>query len=155
MVLATNDKCFFSDANTVYQMQAGDVWFLDAAQIHSVASFSKEPRIHLIFDFIDTGDTAPLLKLDDAGVDMPADRVVARPPLPDPDRAALRRLADVLTMDTYYEVFAIVIKKYFRFDAGEAFVWDTMTELARACPDPAVLPHTLDRRRYYTLERSA
>jgi L-proline cis-4-hydroxylase len=155
VVLATNENCFFSEGNTVYQMREGDVWFLDAAEMHSVASFSKDPRVHLILDFVNTPDPSPLLKLDEAGVDMPADRVVARPPLPDSDRAALRKLTDVLTMDSFYDVFAIVIKKFFRFDAGDDFVWDTMTAIARDCPDPAVLPHTLDLRRYYTLERSA
>lgn len=155
MVLATNENCFFSEGNIVYQMREGDVWFLDAADMHSVASFSKQPRIHLIFDFINTADPSPLLKLEDSGVDMPADRVVARPPLPDSDRAALRRLAVVLTMDSLYDVFAILIKKFFRFDTGEDFVWSTMIELARECPDPAVLPHILDLHRYYTLERSA
>ncbi|MEV4706165.1 aspartyl/asparaginyl beta-hydroxylase domain-containing protein [Actinoplanes sp. NPDC049316] len=154
LVLATNENCFFSEDNTVYRMKRGDIWFLDAAQLHSVAVLSKEPRVHLIFDFIDTGDDAPLIQLPPTGQDMPADRVVARPPLPDAERAALRQLAEVLTADTFLDVFAIVIKKFFRYDAGENFVWDTMLAVARESPDPQVLPRALDLHRYYTLERS-
>jgi hypothetical protein len=153
--LVTNDNCFFSEGNTVYRMREGDIWFLDASQIHSVASFSREPRVHLIFDFVDTPGSASLIRVGESGGGIPADRLVTRPPLSDAERSTLRRLADVLTTDTFNEVFGIVIKKHYRFDAGEDFVWDTMTALARECPDPAVLPHTLELRRYFTLERSA
>src|SRR5262245_8928730 len=41
--LITNDNGFFSEANTAYRMKEGDIWFLDASQIHSVASFSNQP----------------------------------------------------------------------------------------------------------------
>ncbi len=155
--LATNEDCFFSEGNAVFRMRAGEVWFLDASQIHSVASLSKQPRTHLILDFVDKPGSTPLITVEaeaqDAGI--PVDRIVARPPLPGSDRVDLLRLADILTMDTFSEVFSIVIKKHYRHDGGENFVWETMAAIARGCKDPAVLPHTLERRRYFTLERSA
>lgn len=154
--LVTHDDCFFSEDNTVYRMRAGDVWFFDASRIHSVASLRQAERIHLIFDFYDA-DGGPLVTVDDRGRGdgVPPDRAVARPPLSADDRAALDRLSDVLTMDTFGEVFSIVIKHHFRYDGGDDFCWRTMTALARACDDPAVLPHALELHRYYTLERSA
>jgi len=155
--LLTNENCFFSEANTVYRMGAGEVWFLDAAKIHSVASFSNASRTHLICDFVDTPASGPLVMVgresDDNGI--PASRVAARPRLTDGERTALLRLADVLTMDSFYEIFSIVIKTHFRRDSGEHFVWDTMTALACASTDPAVLPHAEKLRRYFTLERTA
>jgi hypothetical protein len=154
--LVTHDDCFFSEDNTVYRMRAGEVWFFDASRIHSVASLRNAERIHLIFDFFDAGD-GPLVTVDDEGYGegVPADWTVARPPLSDTDRANLHRLSDVLTMDTFGEVFSIIIKNHFRFDGGDDFPWKAMTAIARACNDPAVLPHTLELYRYYTLERSA
>jgi hypothetical protein len=154
--LVTHENCFFSEDNVVYRMRAGEVWYFDAARIHSVASLSPAPRIHLIFDFADRDGTGSLVTAEhpDAADGIPADRRVDRPPLPDEARAALRRLGDLLTMDNFREVFSIVIKTHFRWDGGEDFAWDTITELARACHDPAVLPHTLELLRYYTLHRS-
>ena len=154
--LVTHDQCFFSEDNVVYRMGAGEVWFFDAYQMHSVASLSNVSRTHLIFDFVDRAGDGPLVTVDtgdDGGI--PADRTVVRAPLPDEDRAELLRLANVLTMDTFWEVFAILIKKHFRYDGGDDFVWQTMMAIARASKDPAVLPHTLELHRYYTLERSA
>ncbi|MEO3808377.1 aspartyl/asparaginyl beta-hydroxylase domain-containing protein [Sphaerisporangium sp. B11E5] len=154
--LVTHDNCFFSEDNVVYRMRAGEIWYFDAARIHSVASLSSEPRIHLIFDFADRSGAGPLVngEPEAEGEGIPAGRRVERPPLPDARRANLLRLADVLTMDNFREVFSIVIKTHFRWDGGENFAWDTMTGLARACEDPAVLPHTLNLQRYYTLDRS-
>jgi L-proline cis-4-hydroxylase len=155
--LATHDDCYFSENNTVYRMRAGEVWYFDASQIHAVASLADAPRIHLIFDFNDRPGAGPLVTVDPDSTyeGIPADRTVTRPALSDAERADLLRLAGVLTMETFREVFSIVIKTHFRRDGGEDFAWQTMTALARGCKDPAVLPHTQELRRYYTLERSA
>jgi hypothetical protein len=155
--LATNEHAFFSEGNTVFRMEEGEVWFLDASQIHSVAALADEPRIHLIFDFVGTAGDRPLLNVEPGpgSGEIRSDRVTPRPPLPEGDRAALLRLAEVLTMDTFSEIFSIVIKRHYRFDGGEDFAWNTITAIAQRCADPNVLPHTLELRRYFTLERSA
>ncbi|OZV77363.1 aspartyl beta-hydroxylase [Micromonospora echinospora] len=155
--LATDDNCLFTEGNTVYRMRQGEIWFLDASVIHAVAVLSGIKRIHLMLDFVDTPDPGSLLTVaggtPDTGI--PADRMVSRPALTGPERASLLGLADVLTMDTFNEVFSIVIKKHYRSDGGDDFVWSTLIDLARGSADPAVLPHALKLRRYYTLERSA
>jgi hypothetical protein len=155
--LATNEDSFFNERNTVFRMRKGEVWFLDAAQIHSVAVLSNEPRIHLMFDFVDLPSEKPLIALDGARAEdgIPDDRTVQRPPLTDADYADLLQLADVLTLDTFNEIFSIVIKKHFRYDGGDDFVWNTMIAIARAGKDASVLQHATELRRYYTLERSA
>lgn len=155
--LVTHDECFFSDGEIVYRMCEGEVWFLDAAQVHAAASFAKQPRIHLILDMVPPLSAEPLLKVGDGRTDgtVPADRVIPRPPLPAADRTALAGLAGVLTRDTFNEVFSIVIKKHFRYDGGEDFAWEIMSALAEACPDPEVGVRTRELRRYFELERSA
>jgi L-proline cis-4-hydroxylase len=155
--LATNEDCFFNEGNTVFRMRKGEVWFLDASQIHSVAALSTVPRIHLMLDFVDVPSSKPLITIDGEGPDagIPDDRTVKRPPLTDADYSDLLRLADVLTMDTYNEIFSIVIKKHFRYDGGDDFVWNTMTAISGACKDSALLDHTNELRRHYTLERTA
>jgi hypothetical protein len=155
--LATNEECFFTEGNTVYRMRKGEIWFLDAAQIHSVAVLSNEPRVHLMLDFVDRPSSKPLISIDGQGegAGIPEDRTVKRPPLTDADQASLLRLADVLSMDTFNEIFSIVIKKSLRYDGGEDFVWNTIVAIARASQDAAMLQHANELRRYYTLERSA
>lgn len=152
--LATNEECFFSEDNAVYRMREGEVWYFDAAQIHSVASFSAEPRIHLIVNFVDRPADGPLVTMENRGTGgIPADRIVPRPRLSEDARADLLRMSEVLTMDNFSEIFSIVVKSHFRYDGGDNFAWDTIIAIARASKDPAVLPHALELHRYYTLDR--
>jgi L-proline cis-4-hydroxylase len=155
--LATNEDCFFNEGNTVFRMRKGEVWFLDASEIHSVAVLSSMQRVHVMFDFVNVPSSRPLIAIEgesaDAGI--PDERTVKRPPLTDADRSDLLRLADVLSMDTFNEIFSIVIKKHFRYDGGDDFVWNTMVAIARGSKDAAVLQHANELRRHYTLERSA
>lgn len=155
--LATNDDSFFTEGNTVFRMRQGEVWFLDASQIHSVAVLSPQNRVHLMFDFVDAPSDRPLVLAAGGEADggIPEDHLVHRPPLAAEDREDLMRLADVLTMDTFSEVFSIVIKKHYRYDGGDHFVWDTMVAIARASGDDETRAHAEELRRYYTLERSA
>ena len=155
--LVTNENCLFNEGNTVYRMRKGEVWFLDASQIHSVAVLSATDRVHLMLDFVNVPSAKPLITIgsrsDDAGI--PEDRTVKRPPLTNADRASLLRLAAVMTMETVSEIFSIVIKKHYRYDGGDDFVWNTMIDIARASADTAALRHVEDLRRYFTVERSA
>jgi hypothetical protein len=154
--LATSDDCFFSEDNVVYRMRQGEVWFLDASRIHTVAVLSDEQRIHLMYDFVNMPGDGPLTTVPGAAEQdgIPADRIVARPPLTDAERAELLGLSSVLTIEVFDEVFSMVIKKHFRRDGGDNFIWNTMIALARESRDPAVLPHTTEQLKHYTLERS-
>jgi Aspartyl/Asparaginyl beta-hydroxylase len=155
--LQTNEQCFFTEGNTVYRMLLGEIWFLDASAIHSVAVLSNEPRIHLMLDFVDQPSSKPLITVngesEDAGI--PARSTVQRPPLGEAEHTALLRLADVLTMDTFSEIGSVVIKTNLRRDGGEDFVWNTIVDIARASNDPALLRHATELRTHFTLERSA
>ncbi|WP_222106176.1 aspartyl/asparaginyl beta-hydroxylase domain-containing protein [Catellatospora sichuanensis] len=154
--LATNENCFFSEGNTVYQMRRGEIWFLDASVIHSLAVLSTEARIHLMLDFANAPSEKPLITIPGHSVDagIPEDRMVKRPPVTDADRASLLRLADVMTMETVDEIFSIVIKKHYRYDGGDDFVWSTMIDIAHASGDTEALRHIEELRRYFTIERS-
>jgi hypothetical protein len=44
----------------------------------------------------------------------------------------------VVDVDNLTEVFGIVIKKHYRHDGGENFVWDTMSRIAADSRDEAV-----------------
>jgi L-proline cis-4-hydroxylase len=155
--LVTNDDCFFNEGNTVFRMRQGEVWFLDASQVHSVAVLSDEPRIHLMLDFVGVPSPKPLITIkgerEDGGI--PEDRTVQRPPLPEADYTRLLGLADVVAMNTFNEIFSIVIKKHYRYDGGDDFIWNTIIAIARASKDPELLSHARELRRHCTLERSA
>lgn len=151
--LVTPDNCWVSEGNTVYRMRVGDVWFFDAAKVHSVAALTELERTHLILDFTEVTDPYALMRLDvnrTAGI--PAERVRERPPIEDAEREALYRLADVITLDNWRDVFSIVIKASYSRDGGEGFVWDTLGEIGRRAGAEADAK-IQELHRYFLLER--
>jgi hypothetical protein len=137
--LVTNENCYFSEGNVVYQMRFGEAWFFDASSLHSAASFSEQNRVHLMLDFVDVNDESELVNFGngDHGV-IPQESICARSKMADAERDALLSLASIIDMDNYKDIFSIVIKKHYRKDRGDNFFWDTLMEIATSSNNQAV-----------------
>ena len=154
--LVTNDGALFTENNVVYRMHAGDVWFFDASREHGAAVLSTQTRTHLILDFTDAGRAADVVRFEltpSGGI--PEDRICKREVLTDDERAALHRLADVIDLENWRDIFGIVAKKHYRRDGGENFVWGTLMEIGRRSTYPAVLAKVAEQQRFFLMERSA
>ncbi|WP_051058296.1 aspartyl/asparaginyl beta-hydroxylase domain-containing protein [Paraburkholderia hospita] len=81
--LVTNSSCMHSDESTVFRMRQGEVWFLDAANLHSAVNFSTERRLNLCLDFdIGHAEVADvLLPAAFNDIDSLTPELVRRPPL--------------------------------------------------------------------------
>ena len=154
--LITDEGCFFSEGNVVYRMRFGEAWFFNAAAMHSAASFSDNDRLHLILDFEDRGDPQSLVMPHSPGSDIiPTGSVCERKPLSGEEREALLSLARVVDINNYKDIFSIIIKKHYRRDGGEDFVWQTLLEIASSCHDQVVSSQIHDLYRYFLIERAA
>lgn len=132
-------EAYASEGETVYRMGVGEVWFLDATRVHSIANFSPHNRIHLLLDFA-ASDPSSVLRQPPAGpVTMPAASIVPRRALRAGEREALTALAGVVDPVNFMDVLAILIKRYFltRMDVLDVFGW--MREIAAGSGDPDVL----------------
>src|SRR4051794_25274092 len=79
--LETDAGAYTSEEETIYRMGLGEVWFLDATKVHSIANFSKTNRTHLLLDF--GGDDPHQVVRANAPhpEHMPPDSLIARRPL--------------------------------------------------------------------------
>ncbi len=153
--LATNDKCFFAEEDQVFSMRVGEVWTLNAANIHSVAALSTEDRIHLILDFVGRGDPDTLVRLPPGSArheGIPPECLRIRPPLDAARRAALVALADVVTPENLRDVLSIVIKESYFRDGGAGFVWQVFCEIAQRTTNAAVAAQIDEFYRRFLLE---
>lgn len=154
--LVTNEDSLFTEDNVVYRMEAGEVWFFDASREHGAAVLRPRTRTHLILDFTDAGRAGDVVRFDlEPSGGIPADRVCKREVLADAERAAILRLADVIDLENWRDIFGIVAKRHYRRDGGENFVWGTLQEIGRRSGDPAVLAKVEEQQRYFLMERSA
>lgn len=154
--LVTSGDAYFTQDNVVYRMRAGEVWFFDASRVHGAAALSPATRTHLIMDFSNAGGDGDLTRfpLRPTGT-VPADRIVRRPELSDAERKDLLGLAAVIDPDNYRDVFSIVIRKHYRSDGGDNFVWDTLDEIGRQSQNEDVRAKIQELHRFFLMERSA
>jgi len=154
--LVTNDDCFFTQDNVVYRMRPGEVWFFDAAKVHGAGSLTPERRIHLILDFAAVRDAQDLVRFPlEPAAGIPAENVYDRPPLAEAERRELIRLAEIIDQDNYRDVFSIVIRKSYRTDGGEDFVWKTLDEIGKLSKNESVRAKIAELHRFFLMERSA
>ncbi|MFE9581385.1 aspartyl/asparaginyl beta-hydroxylase domain-containing protein [Nocardia sp. NPDC006044] len=52
MVLEDNPEAFHSDSDHVFRMRPGELWYLDAAAVHSAVNFSTVSRQSICVDFV-------------------------------------------------------------------------------------------------------
>jgi hypothetical protein len=138
--LVTDPRCFSAEENTVYQMRPGEVWFIDATQIHSAANFSKKARTHLILDFAEVERIETVLKRPAHGPTViPRENIVRRKPLGPGEKEAFFALARVFDPANCKDVFAMLIKKYFTTDLAVTTVVDWVLEIAHLSGNSEVI----------------
>jgi hypothetical protein len=153
--LITNDECFFSESNVVYRMGFSEVWFFDAGSMHSAASFSEQDRVHLMLDFVDVDDPTKLMNFEIHDRGIPQESIRPRGALTDEEREALFSLADVIDIENYRDIFSIVIKKHYRKDGGDNFIWNTMREIAKDSRNRPVDSRITEMYQYFMVQRAA
>lgn len=139
--LVTDALCFSAELNTVYQMKPGEVWFINATEIHSAANFSSKARTHLILDFCEVERIETILRqpVSRSAEIIPQENILSRQPLTSSTTKLLCTLSDVIDATNYKDVFALLIKKYFTTDLPIITAVDWMLEIARMSGNPEVI----------------
>lgn len=153
--LVTHPHAYASESSTVYHMDEGSAWFLDATQVHSIANFSPTPRVHLLLDF---QASAPRDVFRDPGRHqeprIPADLLIERRSLSVLEQDALRGLGGLVDSHNLPQVLALLIKKYFVTETDIVSVFDWLDEIAAASGDADVEKYAQWLRAHALVSRS-
>jgi L-proline cis-4-hydroxylase len=152
--LKTADDCLFMEDNVIYRMRVGEVWSLDVSRPHSAAVLWDTRRVHLILDFADVPDGELLTFAFDPETGIPKPNRVDRPPLSDAEREAFLGLSALIDCENIKEILGLVIRKHYRRDGGDNFVWNTMNEIGRRSGDAAVQARVRELFQHCMLERA-
>jgi len=136
--LRTADKAYASEEETIYRMGQGQVWFLDATRVHSIANFAKCDRIHLLLDFQADHPASVFSGQHREALSMPAEAAVPRRPLRPGEREAFTALASIADMENLMDIAAMVIRRYFVADLPVLDVFGWLREIADASGDQDV-----------------
>jgi L-proline cis-4-hydroxylase len=151
--LRTDEKCFSSEEDVVYQMRRGEIWFLDATKAHSAASFSTTDRIHLVVDLI-ADDLYSVLKFNpDPGQSIPESNTVRRRPPRSTEHSAFQALSGIISTENYKDILAIIIKMHFLVDLSANDVFALMKKIAADSRQADVLDKAVWHEEYCLVRR--
>jgi L-proline cis-4-hydroxylase len=137
--LETDADAYTSEEETIYRMGLGEVWFLDATKVHSIANFSTTTRTHLLLDFGAEEPHQVVRAKAPHPESMPPESVVVRRQLRPGEREALQALSQIIDATNFMDVFAIVIKRYFVADIDVRDVFSWLADIAAGSGNTDVL----------------
>jgi L-proline cis-4-hydroxylase len=137
--LVTTNHAYVSEIDTIYRMRVGEVWFLDATQVHSIANFSDTGRVHLLLDFAVSDPWAIYHGNRPATVGIPADSLVPRRPLRAGEEEAFIQLARLVDGTNLMDVLAMLIRRYFVAELSVLDVFGWLRAIAEQSGDPDVV----------------
>ncbi|MFF0854543.1 aspartyl/asparaginyl beta-hydroxylase domain-containing protein [Streptomyces sp. NPDC003280] len=137
MVLEDSPLAFHSDDDTVIHMRPGEIWFLDAAAVHSAVNFSDISRQALCVDLAFNGSFDEKEVFADASVYAPG----ATPELPDrkpftAERAErIRSLADVIERENFRDILFLLAKVHFTYDVHPSETYEWLIDISKKAGD--------------------
>lgn len=160
MVLEESPLAFHSDDDTVIHMRPGEIWFLDAAAVHSAVNFSDFSRQSLCVDLAFDGTFDEKEIFADTTVYAPGGTpdIPSRKPFTRDGVEKILSLANVIDRENFRDILFLLSKKHFTHDVhpSETYEWliaiskkagdDKMVEKAERIRDFAIGARALGER---------
>ena len=147
--LETGPRSLHSEADRVYHMNVGEIWFVDGTRIHSAYSFDGRPRIFLTFDFAAGVDFADLFRDRSRYADALEPEIVERLPFDDGQLESILGLGAILHEDNFDNVVEILAKIHFSRDVTCEVVYDWLVEIARRSGDVQLVERALTTKKFF------
>ncbi|AMV48341.1 aspartyl/asparaginyl beta-hydroxylase domain-containing protein [Paraburkholderia caribensis] len=153
--LMTNDQCLHSEEETVFRMRAGEVWFLDASNLHSATNFSVQRRLNLCLDFdldgLDSQSVFNNASCNEAPLPLP--EIVQRPPLDDQFEKTFQEQARELNRYNFRDMLGWLAKIHFRKSVHIATFFQWMVAVCEASGDASLHEKALRYSKFLQHER--
>lgn len=160
MVLEDSPLAFHSDDDTVIHMRPGEIWFLDAAAVHSAVNFGEFSRQALCVDLAFDGAFDEKEAFADATVFAPSltPDIPERKPFTKEREAGILALSGVIGRENFRDILFLLSKVHYTYDVhpSETFEWlvavskgagdDKMVEKAERIRDFAIGARELGER---------
>ncbi|AGF73818.1 aspartyl/asparaginyl beta-hydroxylase domain-containing protein [Corynebacterium halotolerans] len=141
MVLEDNPQAFHSDSDTVIRMRPGELWYLDAAAVHSAVNFSSQSRQSLCVDFIFDGqrDEASIFRdLSSYQPDL-SPEIRERAAFTSDLEQRLLRLSEVVNRRNFKDVLFLLSKIHFDYNVPGERTYDWLLDICRTAGDDQLI----------------
>lgn len=148
LVLKSTPHSYSSEESFVYQMQPGEIWFVDGRPVHSAANFSDDWRYHLILDFDPAFSPMELVR-DVNREGAPPIRLIERPPLPDHWKELIKQVGRSANVVLLRQMIPIFARLHFFYAISGRDLFDWMLEIANACGDAEFINEVANMRQKF------
>lgn len=154
--LEDNSDSFHSDEAGVFQMKAGEVWFLDAGINHAAVNFGGKSRMFLCLDFMFEGpfEESEIFS-EKARLNEPREifHIVRRPLIERERDNIITATAQMLTRHTFKDLIFALSKYHFTYDIPVNSCYDWMINAAELTRDQKIIDKARSLRRYLIEQR--
>ncbi|MFD9335457.1 aspartyl/asparaginyl beta-hydroxylase domain-containing protein [Streptomyces sp. NPDC060028] len=155
LFLEDNEHAVNSDEDMVFHMRKGEVWFLDAAQIHAGMNMSTRSRWSLCLDFAAGPGFRPADIFAGSELYEPDLRpalVERRPASPElPER--LRALSTVVSRHNIKDIAFLLGRIHFTEEVPIGASWDWLIDITRESGDPELIDIAERAKKFFVLSR--
>lgn len=150
--LETDSSCLNSDETTIYHMDAGEIWYLDATRTHSALSGWDRDRVHLVMDF--RAESLAACFAGDCGLpEIPSARRLPRRLVDPAALTAFEHAGKLMDLHNHRDYLKIAIKTLFTSEISPEDVFDLWEAAARHSQKPELVDITTAARTYFLLQR--
>lgn len=153
--LENNVDAYHSDEESVFQMQKGEIWRLDASIVHAAANFGHDSRVHLCLDFQLPEASSPFASI---YLDQKLADTKVAPTFPQRESYAgleekLNYLAKNIKKDTVLDTLVELSKIHFQFDVSIKDCYDWLLAVAEKSGSFAIVNKCKQLKTYMTENR--
>lgn len=130
--LENNSDAYHSDEASVFQMQKGEIWRLDASIVHAAANFGQDSRVHLCLDFQlpEALNSFSSIYLDEKLADAKVAPTVPKREAYMGLEEKLDNLAKSINTDTLLDTLVELSKLHFQYDVSIIDCYDWLLSVA-------------------------
>ena len=140
MTLEDNPQAFHADTDEVVRMRPGEVWFLDAAAVHSAANLSVNGRQSICLDFVLSANEDEQAIFNNPNIYMPGlePEKPRRQPFTPEHHERLLSLAKVIDRDNFKDILFLLSKVHYRYQFPAEQTYDVLREICSRSSDEAL-----------------
>ncbi|WP_430412129.1 aspartyl/asparaginyl beta-hydroxylase domain-containing protein [Kordia sp.] len=128
--LKINEHALTSEEDIVYNMQKGEIWFIEGRKIHSAANFSKAKRINLVIDFAPDIPFEELFLNSENYQPNLTPKINQREQLKDEELGYIKGLSKIINEMNFDDILSILSKIHFYRNVSSELVFGWLDEIA-------------------------
>ena len=151
----TDMSCLHAQEETVFHMNVGEVWYLDATDVHSACSMSGISRIQICLDF-EPMDSLEEIFAEEHALEhvFIAPTVIYRTAVDDGFFESIYGLSAIVSKNNFRDIIQILSKLHFEWDVSVDGVFDWMIEICSRSGQKELLDKAIAYKKYCIQERS-